>query len=149
MMNADVIGLFLMCVGFVLGLGAATVIDILGFLGRTSPYWTEATIRAHKVTKPLIWTGILLVTIGGMVLYRHEAFEGIPLVHACIAGALVLNGSFLSFVVSPFLLKREREGKAEELLPQSLQWKIAVSLIVSDFGWWGGLLLFVWYIAGM
>ena len=146
MINLDFIGLFVMLAGFIIGLGAVTVIDIHGFLGRTSHYWTEATTRTHKVTKPMIWAGIVLVVIGGGVLYRGEAFAGIPLYHAIIAGVLILNGIFLSFYVSPFLLAREREGKQAELLPQSLQNKIVVSLLISDLGWWGGLALLVWYI---
>jgi hypothetical protein len=38
----DIIGLFVCIAGFVLGLGAVTVIDLHGFLGRKSSYWTEA-----------------------------------------------------------------------------------------------------------
>lgn len=141
-------GLFVMMTGFVIGLGAVTVIDIHGFLGRKSSYWTEATTRTHKVTKPLIWVGIILAVIGGCLFYRNEAFDSIPFVHALLALALVLNGIFLSFKVSPFLLKREQEGRAGELLPLSWQRKIMVSLIVSDVGWWGGLFLLVVYILG-
>ena len=146
MINLDFVGLFIMLAGFIIGLGAVTVIDIHGFLGRTSHYWTEATTRTHKVTKPMIWAGILLVIIGGSIFYRNEAFTGIPLIHAIIAALLILNGLFLSFYVSPFLLAREREGKQAELLPQSLQNKIVVGLLLSDTGWWGGLALLVWYI---
>jgi len=145
-MEADAIGLFILLAGFVVGLGAVTVIDIHGFLGRTSPYWNEATIRTHKVTKPLIWVGIFLALLGGMVLYWGEPLAGIPLYHALIAGALVCNGLFLSFYVSPELLRRERDNRARELLPRSLQWKIALSLIISDIGWWGGLVLLVLYL---
>lgn len=137
----DLIGLFLFLAGFVIGLGAVTVIDIHGFLGRKSSYWTEATTRAHKVTKPLIWAGITLAVIGGIIFYRNESLTGIPLVHAVIAVALIANGYFLSFKVSPFLLQREEEGKSGELLPSSWQNKIVASLIVSDVGWWVGLVL--------
>ncbi len=144
----DMIGLFLFLAGFVIGLGAVTVIDIHGFLGRRSSYWTEATTRTHKVTKPMIWAGILLVIIGGFIFYREQGFVGIPFIHAMIALALILNGYFLSFKVSPFLLKREKDGLSQELLPASWQKKIIVSLIVSDIGWWGGLLLLVVYLAG-
>ncbi len=140
------IGLFLFIAGFIIGLGAVTVIDIHGFLGRTSSYWTEATTRTHKVTKPLIWAGIILALVGGFIFYQGESFSGIPLIHAIIALALIINGCFLSFVVSPFMLKREREGRSGELLPQSWQMKIMASLIVSDIGWWGGLVLLVVYI---
>ena len=146
MITLNFIGLFTMLAGFVIGLGAVIVIDIHGFLGRKSAYWTEATTRTHKVTKPLIWVGIALAIIGGAIFYRGEALAGIVLYHVLIACALVLNGFFLSFYVSPFLLKREREGRQAELLPMSLQNKIIVSLIISDIGWWGGLALLVWYL---
>lgn len=136
----DILGLFLFLAGFVLGLGAVTVIDLHGLLGRTSPYWSEATVRTHKITKPLIWAGIALAIVGGAMYYRHGG-GWMAEVHAAIAVALILNGCFLSFRVSPFLLEREREGKAAELLPASWQRKIAVSLVVSDLGWWGALAL--------
>lgn len=142
----DVLGLFLLLAGFVIGLGAVTVVDIHGFLGRTSSYWTEATIRTHKVTKPMIWAGIFLAVAGGLILYRTQGLSGIPLVHLCIAFVLIVNGCFLSFGVSPFLLKREKEGRSGELLPASLQKKIFVSLIISDIGWWGGLFLLALYL---
>lgn len=137
----DVIGLFLLLSGFVVGLGAVTVIDVHGLLGRTSAYWTEATIRTHKITKPLIWLGVFLVIVGGFIFYRNEPFTGIPLFHACVAVILLFNGMFLSFVVSPFLLQREREGRASEILPTPWQRKIAVSLLFSDVGWWVSLFL--------
>ena len=142
----DAIGLFIFLSGFIIGLGAVTVIDIHGFLGRKSAYWTEATTRTHKVTKPMIWVGLVLAIIGGVIFYRNESLTGIPLIHAIITGTLILNGLFLSFKVSPFLIKREQEGKVKELLPQSLQNKIMISLIVSDIGWGGGLLLLVLYL---
>jgi hypothetical protein len=145
-MNLDILGLLLLLAGFIIGLGAVTVIDIHGFLGRTSSYWTEATIRTHKVTKPLIWVGIILASIGGVIFYRHESFAGIPLYQAIAALALVFNGCFLSFWLSPRLLERERQGKAGERLPARWQRAIAGSLIISDIGWWGSLFLLVIYI---
>jgi hypothetical protein len=48
--------------------------------------------------------------------------------------------------MSPFLLEREKKGKQKELLPASWQRKIAVSLVVSDLGWWGGLASLVIYL---
>lgn len=146
MLLLDVIGLFLFLSGFVIGLGAVTVIDIHGFLGRKSAYWTETTTRVHKVTKPLIWLGIILASIGGTLFYRDTPFYGLPMVHAGIALVLLLNGYFLSFQVSPMLLEREKNGRSSELLPISWQRKIMVSLIISDIGWWSGLLLLAWGI---
>lgn len=142
----DFLGLFIFISGFIIGLGAVTVIDIHGFLGRKSSYWTEATTRTHKVTKPMIWVGIILTVIGGFILYRQQSYSGIPLVHSVIAFVLIINGYFLSFKVSPFMLLREKEGRSGELLPISWQKKIMLSLITSDIGWWGGLFLLVLYI---
>lgn len=145
----DALGIFLTIAGFVIGLGAVTVIDLHGFLGRHSPYWTEATIRTHKVTKPLIWTGMALAIIGSIIVYREIGFLGYVPLQTLIAVALVLNGCFLSFWVSPRLLKRERQGKARELLPQSWQYAITVSFVVSFVGWWSEIGLFAWYLASL
>lgn len=144
----ELLGVLLMLAGFVVGLGAVVVIDILGFLARHSSYWTETTIRAHKVTKPLIWAGTALAVFGGALLYYNEPFWGIPALHSALAVLLVLNGCFLSFVVSPYLLKREKDGKAKELLPAAWQRKVLWSFILSDLLWWSALLLFALYLTG-
>jgi len=142
----DIIGLFIFIAGFVIGLGAVTVIDLHGFLGRTSSYWTEATTRTHKVTKPLIWIGFTLAILGGSILYRRTGLQGVAAIQAVMALLMFINGLFLSFWVSPRLLQREREGRAGELLPASWQGKIVVSFIFSFICWWGSLFLLVWYL---
>ena len=141
----DAAALFLLLAGFVIGLGAVTVIELHGFLARKSLYWTEATIKTHKVTKPLIWIGLFTALVGGVLFYRNEGLTLIPILHLITLTPLVLNGLFLTFVVSPYLLKQEREGKID-LLPQSLQTKIIISFVLSVGGWWGNLLLLVIYL---
>ena len=143
----EAIPLFLLLSGFVIGLGAVTVIDMHGFLGRKSSYWSEATIRTHKVTKPLIWLGTTLAIIGGVLYFKNLPLTTIPLTLLCIAVVLILNGLFLSFVVSPYLLKQEVEGKSKELLPESWQKKVAFSFVISDLGWWSSLFLLAYYLS--
>lgn len=143
----DALGFFLLFAGFALGLGAVTVIDVIGFLGRKSSYWTETAIRAHKVTKPLIWAGIALAAAGGALYYSYIGFASLAPVHALIAVVLVANGAFLSFKVSPELNRLEREGKSGELLPPKLQKKIFASFVVSFALWWAALALFAWHAA--
>jgi hypothetical protein len=145
-MNLDLLGLFVMLAGFVIGLGAVTVIDLHGFLGRKSAYWTLATTRTHKVTKPLIWLGMSLAVIGGFIFYRNYGIDQITLVHLLSIPIMIINGIFLSFSVSPYLLQKEKQGKAEELLPQSWQVKITFSFIISFVLWWGNLFLLVSYL---
>lgn len=145
----DILGLFILLAGLIVGLGAVTVIDTLGFLGRKSSYWTESTIRAHKVTKPLIWLGIILFSAGMVITYRESWLTGVALFQVIITILLVLNGLFLSFYVSPKLLKQEHEGEISKILPKSLQTKITLSFVISFLGWWTNLFLTVWYLVMM
>lgn len=145
-MILNFIGLFMLLAGFIIGLGAVTVIDLHGFLGRKSSYWTEATTRTHKVTKPMIWIGIFLVIFGENIFFRNHSFSGILMYLTITSIILILNGFFLSFSVSPYMLQREKEGKQAELLPQKWQNKIMISLLFSDFGWWSSLVVIVWYL---
>ena len=143
---AEFVGLYVHLAGFVIGLGAVTVIDLHGFLGRKSPYWTEATTRTHKVTKPLIWVGLSLAILGAIIFNWQNGWNPLLKVQAAIAGLLILNGLFLSFRVSPFLLQRERQGRAMELLPPEMQKKIALAFLISFAGWWGELFLSVYQL---
>lgn len=140
----DFIGLFLMLSGFVIGLGAVSVIDIHGFLGRKSGYWTEATTRTHKVTKPMIWVGIILLLVGSFLVYSQST--QFLLIQLSLGFVLIFNGLFLSFKVSPFLLDREKQGHSNEILPKAWQKKITASLIISDLGWWGSLVMLAFYL---
>lgn len=148
MIYLEALALFIFIAGFVIGLGAVTVIDMLGFLGRKSSYWTETTIRAHKVTKPLIWIGTLLAIGGGTLFYylHGTGNSDIWIFHTIAAVVLVLNGSFLSFYISPLLIETEKEGKAAELLPFNLQHVIIGSFIISFVGWWLSLLMLILFL---
>lgn len=141
-----ILSLFIFLAGFVIGLGSVSVIDLLGFLARKSPYWTQTTIRAHKVTKVMIWIGISLAIIGGTLFYSNFPFSKIVLIHIISVFLLILNGMFLSFKVSPYLLKKEKEGKDKELLSQSWQIKITFSFIISFFLWWFNLLVLSYFL---
>lgn len=142
----EFVGLYVHLAGFVIGLGAVTVIDLHGFLGRNSAYWTEATIRTHKVTKPLIWLGMTLAILGAWMFHSTRGWTLSLALQAVIALGLIANGVFLSFRISPFLLRREREDRASELLPPEIQKKIVLAFMLSFAGWWGALLLTVYQV---
>ena len=145
----EIIGMFFILAGLIIGLGAVTVIDWHGFLAIRSQYWTESTIRAHKVTKPLIWLGLLLFIIGAVITYRQSWLTGVALFQALIIIVLILNGLFLTFYISPRLLQREKDGDIAKVLPDSLISKIGISFIISFLGWWTLVFLTAWYIVLM
>lgn len=134
------ISLALIFSGFIIGLGAVIVIDLHGFFAQKSSYWTVATTRTHKVTKPLIWLGTFLLIMGKLIGYLSQSVNVNPYEFLLLA-VLILNGCFLSFIISPYLLKKEKEGKDSDLLPSSIQNKIKISFVFSFLGWWGLVLL--------
>lgn len=146
-MVEQIIEFFIVIAGYIVGLGAVTVIDLHGFLGRKSSYWTGATIATHKVTKPLIWVGTSLVMLGTYLFYSRYKIYDFFTVHWLILLCLVINGGFLSFWVSPKLLERERQGKEHQILPKKMQRAIFVSFIISFVGWWGSLVILSIYFA--
>jgi hypothetical protein len=129
--------------GFVIGLGAVTVIESVGFLGQRSGYWTEATIRTHKVTKPLIWLGLFIAAFGGAWYHSMLGPSLIQIAHGIILLIMIANGMFLTFWVSPRLLERERRGKSTEILPKTWKTAITFSFFVSILTWWTALILMV------
>jgi len=147
-MSTQLIGNILSIIGLIIGLGAVTVIDIHGLLGQKSGYWTRATITAHKITKPLIWLGTVVFILGRLILntVSEENLTQIQWVQSIILAPMVINGLFLSFYVSPYLLKQEKLGKMEEILPVNLQKKILISFIFSIISWWGSALLLIFEI---
>lgn len=136
------LSLLLILAGFIIGLGAVTVIDLHGFLARQSSYWTVATTRTHKITKPLIWIGMSLLILGSLLWYQQTSHHFF-VYHLGIFAVLLLNGLFLSFRVSPFLTAREKCGEDAQLLPAVWQRNITISFLISFCGWWGSLLLFI------
>ena len=129
---------FLYLVGLIIGLGSVTVIDTLGFVSRKSKEWTQVTIMAHYVTKPLIWLGTILLFLSLILKFIYTPNEYLLLWKFLIVILLILNGIFLSFYVSPRLIKLRGKNK---LLPKKLQNKIKVSMIISFLGWWSFVVL--------
>lgn len=94
--------------GIIIALGSITVIDTLGFLARKSKEWTKTTIQAHYVTKPLIWIGTTLVFLTLIIKYILNPNEPFLLTKLILIIILILNGTFLSFYVSPRLTKIDK-----------------------------------------
>ena len=138
---------FLFITGFIIGLGAVTVIDLHGFFAQRSGYWTLATTRTHKITKPLIWIGTFLILFGEFYAYRTNTVSVYLNYISILIIPMILNGIFLSFYISPLMLKREKEKLDTQILPQRIQNMIFVSFIVSFLSWWSCVGLFVLHIS--
>lgn len=130
--------LFFHFVGIIIGLGAVTVIDVMGFFSRNDVRKTQNTIFAHHITKPLIWIGTLIVFFTWIVMLVGNFFEGVFLWKSLLLVIMILNGCFLSFIISP---KLDNMIGVKKLLNRDLKIKIGFSLIVSFVSWWTFVLL--------
>ena len=128
---------FIHLAGIIIGLGAVTVIDSMGFISRKSKEWTQVTIKAHHVTKPLIWLGTILMIVGWLFLYDKT---NLATIKSFLIIIFLLNCFFLSFYISPRLDKLYNKNI---LLPNKLQTKIATSMIISFISWWSLVLITV------
>ena len=130
--------LFFHFVGIIIGLGAVTVIDTMGFFSKRDNKKTQDTISAHHTTKPLIWIGTIIVLITWIWILIQDGFGFIQNIKSFLLIIMILNGSFLSFYVSPRLDKLI--GK-KVILPKTLQTKITISFIISFVSWWSFVIL--------
>lgn len=135
--NVDWI-LFFHFVGIIIGLGAVTVIDTMGFFSRKSKKKTQDTIAAHHTTKPLIWLGTITVLVTWIIILFQGEWGFVEISKSILLIVMILNGIFLSFHISPRLDKLI--GK-KVLLNKSLQTKITFSLIISFVSWWSFVIL--------
>lgn len=133
--------LFFHFVGIIIGLGAVTVIDTMGFFSRRNVKKTQDTISAHHTTKPLIWIGTIIVIVTWILIIWDKSLSGIYFWKSLILLVMVFNGCFLSFVVSPRL---DKMIGVRKLLPFDLQVKISISLVVSFISWWTFVALTLW-----
>lgn len=125
--------LFFHIAGIIVGLGAVTVIDTIGFLSRKSKSWTQIAVKGHHVTKLLIWIGTILLLVTWIFMLLTIKNLDFKIIKSLLIIVLLLNGSFLSLYVSP----RVDEFKNKNVLfSKELQSKTIVSMVVSFLSWW-------------
>lgn len=94
----------------------------------------------------MIWIGLITIAIGSIILYRNTGIQGIALLQLLLGIPLALNGLYLTLKISPYLLKNEQEGHAQDLLPENIQKPIFAAFLFSFIGWWTEAVLFALYL---
>jgi uncharacterized membrane protein len=126
-------------VGFILGLGGATITDLFFFR-----FLKDNTISAEEkgtmdMLSNVIWVGLAILIVSGVVLYLPEQarLDVSPkfLLKVIVVGVVVVNGILLNMLVAP----RLRELSFENTPPARHFRKIAFAL--------GGISISSWYAA--
>ncbi len=129
--------LFVHLAGLVLGFGSVLVTDLYGALwlfGR-QPYRQVVSVSA--VTERFVWVGWSLMVVAGvpMLLIKGEV-DNLMAIKLFFVALIGLNGLALHRVQQ----RAGEFGEGDELPSRFVVWS-ALSLTVSQIGWWGAVLI--------
>jgi uncharacterized membrane protein len=133
-------------IGFALGVGGATINDILFFRFLKDYKISHKEDATLKIMSETIWVGLALLIISGIGLYLPNA-ETLNqsskfLVKAVVVGIITLNGAFLNLYIAPHLKKitfKDHHTKTTQVSPLR---KIAfVSGAISFVSWYTAFFL--------
>lgn len=132
--------------GFALGLGGATVTDILFFRFLKDFKISESENEILSIMSNIIWFGLAIAILSGIGLYfgNMEVLNETPkfLVKVVIVGIILVNGIFLNLMVAPRLVTMSFKNSKE--LKNTLPIRRASRLRKYAFA--GGAISFVsWY----
>lgn len=94
--------------GFALGVGGATITDVLFYRFLKDFKITKEEDNILRIMSQVIWFGLFLSILSGIGLYLPEVAElnesSKFLVKAVIVGIITINGAFLNLFISPKLI---------------------------------------------
>lgn len=126
-------------IGFILGLGAATITDVLFFRFLKDRTISEDEKGTLDTLSSVIWIGLALLVLSGLALYLPETarLHASPkfLLKAVAIGVVLINGFLLNFKVAPYLTQLSFDRAPA---PTALR-RLAFAL--------GGISLVSWYTA--
>jgi hypothetical protein len=126
-------------IGFILGVGAATLTDVFFFRFLKDNQISDKEKETMDTLTNVIWVGLGVLIMTGLALYLPDSARlGTSskfLLKTVVVGVVTLNGLFLTLFVSPKLRLLTLEGQTHERAFR----KLAFAL--------GGISLFSWYSA--
>lgn len=126
-------------IGFILGLGSATITDVLFFR-----FLKDSTISAEEkgtmdILTNVIWGGLAILIVSGLSLYLpNQAVLAVSskfLLKVVVVGVIVVNGILLNMFIAPYMRRLSFEGT----VPAKKFRRLAFAL--------GGVSIFSWYVA--
>lgn len=126
-------------VGFVLGLGGATITDIFFFRFLKDGRISEEEKGTMDTLSSLIWVGLAILVVSGLMLYIADiprlSMSPKFILKVVVVGVIILNGFFLNLLVAP----RMRAFSFANIVPARRFRRLAFAL--------GGISIVSWYSA--
>ena len=126
-------------IGFILGLGSATITDIFFFRFLKDGTISQEEKETMDTLTNVIWVGLAVLIVSGLALYLPEQsrldISSKFLLKVVVVGAIVLNGVLLNMFVGPHMRRLSFEGT----IPARRFRRLAFAL--------GGISFTSWYLA--
>jgi uncharacterized membrane protein len=138
--------------GFVIGVGGATITDFLFFRFLKDFKLEPKEAEILNSLSPLIWTGLTLLILTGIGLYlpQREMLNESPkfLAKIIVVAVILLNGIVLNLVIGPkmssILQFKEKAGDAEFKIVRKLRRFAFASGGISIVSWYSAFILGLW-----
>lgn len=138
--------LWLHMLGFALGIGGATITDVLFFKFLNDFQISKEEHNTLQILSQVIWVGLVIVIISGIGLYlpNAEILNQTPkfLVKAIVVAVIIINGAFLNLYISPKLVHMSWQQTAIPVKRATRLRRIAFALGgISFTSWYGAFIL--------
>lgn len=104
-------------IGFILGLGAATITDIFFFRFLKDRVITQNEKETMDTLSSVIWAGLAVLIVSGLALYLPEqvrlAASSKFLLKVVVVSVIVVNGFLLNMFIGPHMRRLSFEGTPE------------------------------------
>lgn len=94
--------------GFALGVGGATISDVLFFKFLKDFKITPEERDVLKTMSQIVWFGLLIIVISGIAIFLPESEKllasGKFLTKVCVVAVIIINGAVLNLLITPKLL---------------------------------------------
>lgn len=129
--------LFTHLVFLIIGFGAVIFIDTCGLLWLFKKIKLSFVTKVAKITQPLIWIGWTGMVLSGIpLLVIKGSISGLTTIKIFFVLLIGLNGIYLHFIKK--WLERINNN---EKIPKLLEFRIGLSTIISQIGWWTAIII--------
>lgn len=148
-MDLRLLALIIHLVGFALGLGGATMSDIMFFKSIRNRNFSSSDLSTLTTLARVIWVGLGLLIISGLSIFAMIYAEqgSLPMLGSprwqtklTLVGIVLVNGLVFKYSIFPFLRRNADQAVSMQTFGSKL-WRLALSGAVSIVSWYSILII--------
>ena len=148
-MDLRLLALVIHLIGFALGLGGATVSDIMFFKMLRNGKFTRNDLSTLHTLSKVIWAGLGLLIVSGLSIFTLIYFDqgSLPMLMSprwqaklTLVAVVLVNGLVFKYSIVPILLRNADQPISLQTLGSQI-WRLAISGAVSIVSWYSILVI--------